>query len=707
MLHLEHKLTLSRAVAEAPNLTNRFSDDDLARIAKCCSDGYERDEQSRSSWLTRTRAAMDLALQIQQDKSFPWPNCSNIAFPLITIATMQFHSRSYPTLFSGPDIVKYRVPGVDKTGELTKHANLVARYMSHQCMDLDESFEEQHDRLLINVPIVGCAFVKTQRNTSKGINTSTLVQAQDLVIDYFAKSVDGAARKTQLIPLYRNEVYERCVAGTFRDVLNESWYKNPYQTPSRPQDLQRDRANGRTQPEPDDSTPILFGEQHCWLDLDEDGYAEPYIVTFDIVHKQIVRIVARWEREEDVERVGGRVLRINATEYYTKFGLIPAPDGSIYDVGFGVLLGPLNESVNTIVNQLVDAGTMSVAAGGFLSRGVKIAGGSITFQPFGWKRVDSTGDDLRKGIFPLPVREPSAVLFNLLTLLINYVQRISGSTDVMAGENPGQNTPAYNMNAMVEQGSKIYSAIFKRCWRSLRDEFRKLYILNARHMPARVNFGEGAIGREYFLEDPSYVVPAADPNMTSESMKLQQAVTLKQAAMTTPGYNKVAVEHNFLRALRVDGVETLFPGEPPAPPPPDPKIVIEQMRDRREMLRMRMEQDQFAISLMEEHRLNTAKIIQLQADAAKLMTEAGGAQSAQQLEVLRAAIDAYSAHNDSLARRAELLMKGQETSGSPTDGGGSQGMAPPSDDPGVQDALDQLAGAAQGTMGLGLLQPGQ
>lgn len=702
MLRLDQYIKLDEKVCLDPNLATRFSADDLNRIGQHCWEGYEQDENSRADWLARTQAAMELALQVVKGKSFPWPNCSNVAFPLVTIAVLQFHARAYPEMFAGPDIVKYRVPGYDPQGKLTEVANLVARFMTHQCMNVDESFEEQHDRLLINVPIVGCAFIKTRRDPAKGGNTSSLVLARDLVIDYFAKSVDGAARKTHIIPLYRNEVYERCVAGTFCDVRDEDWYTTPFQAATTPQEAERDRVAGRQPPRVDESTPIIFGEQHCWLDLDNDGYAEPYIVTFDLTHKKVVRIVARWERPDDVERLNGEILRIKASEYFTKFGLVPAPDGSIYDIGFGVLLGPLNEATNSLVNQLIDSGTMSVAAGGFLSRGVKIRGGSITFQPFGWQRVDSTGDDLRKGVFPLPVREPSAVLFNLLTLLINYTQRISGSGDTLVGENPGQNTPKANMDTMVEQGMKIYSAIFKRMWRSLRDEFRKLFILNARHMPDRVQFGEASISREFFLEDPSNLVPAADPNLVSESMRLQQALTLKQAAAMTPGYDVPAVERNFLRALRVDGAEALYPGPDKVPPLPNPKAMVEQLKTQREQMKLAAAKEQFMIDMMEQRRLNNAKILQLEAQAAKLLKEAEGVDIGHQIAALEAAIGAYKAHNDAISQRLEVMLKGMESAG--TEEGGSRGMASPPRHEGVQGASDLLAGIPQGAMGAGGVQ---
>ncbi len=207
--------------------------------------------------------------------------------------------------------------------------------------------------------------------------------------------------------------------------------------------LDADRRTGKNAPEGNTNTPFTCLEQHCWLDLDDDGYAEPYVVTIEENSQAVLRIVSRWDREEDVERDSkNRIISINPMEYFTKIPFIPSPDGGIMDIGFGVLLGPLNESVNSAINQMFDSGTLSNTAGGFLGRGAKIRGGVYQFAPFSWNRVDSTGDDLRKNIFPLPVREPSAVMFQLLGMLIDYTNRISGATDMLTGVNPGQNTPA-------------------------------------------------------------------------------------------------------------------------------------------------------------------------------------------------------------------------------------------------------------------------
>ena len=381
---------------------------------------------------------------------------------------------------------------------------------------------------------------------------------------------------------------------------------------------------------------------------------------------------------------------------YTKYGLIPSPDGSIYDLGFGGLLGPLNESVDTIVNQLIDAGTLSTTAGGFLSRGVKMKGGEMAFRPFQWNTVESTGDDLRKGIFPLPVREPSAVLFQLLSLLINYTQRISGSTDVMTGENPGQNTPAHNMQTMVEQGQKIYSDTFKRMWRSMGQEFRKLYILNGRHLPDQFMFGTQPMGRELFLSDPSQLVPVADPNLVSDSQRSQQAVMIKQSAMTTPGYDLEAVERNFLSAHHVDQIDHLYPGPKKVPPLPNPKMMIEEAKTQREGMKEQTKKELAALALMETKRVNDAKILQLEAQAVALMEGVDDEDARHELAVLNAQIGAAKNVDDTVTKHLELILKEQQNASKQGNGGG-MGNAPGK--PGAGPLPSPASGESPGGMG--------
>jgi len=659
---IEHPIQLDASAIAAANLTDRFDPEDLKRIGAECKQGLDRDEQSRAVWLRRNEAGMDLALQVVKDKTFPWPGASNIAFPLVAIAAQQFHARAYPALLGSADIVKCRVGGADLDGMKTARAERVSTQMSWQVTTEDKPWEEQTDKQLLNLSIVGTNFKKSYRKASH--NVSELVLAKDLILNYWAKSVEDCPRKTHFIPLFRNDIRERVLKGTFRDVLEEAWFAAAPPNNQTQTKTNADNRQGQTPPPPDSSAPFRTYEQHCVMDLDGDGYAEPYIITFDYDSAEVVRIVTRFEDETAIERVAtgprkGEIIRIEADEYFTKYSFIPSPDGGIYDLGFGVFLGPLNETTNSLINQLVDAGTMQNTAGGFLGRGAKIRGGVYTFAPLEWKRVDSTGDDLKKSIFPLPVREPSMVLFQLLGLLISYTNRLSGATDLMVGENPGQNTPAETSRLMAEMGQKLYNAIFKRVWRAMGAEFLKLYKLNGRYMGTEPGVG-GATRDDYVgLAD---IFPAADPNITSDVMQVQLAGSLKQAAMTTPGYNRDAVERRWLKAMKVDNVDEIFPGSEGQEPPKDPRITIAEMKLQSEQMRLAAEKEEFMISLMEEQRVNNAEILKLQAQAAEAAANAQSEQAYAQVALINAQVASVKTRNDSLNARIEQLLKMRDLS---------------------------------------------
>ncbi len=659
MYKLNTKFKIDKSVINSPNLIDRFDDKDLCTIGNCMREQYERDCHSRAKWERRMETAMDLAMQVQNEKTWPWQGCSNIVFPLVTIAAMQFHARAYPAIVNGRNIVAARVLGPDPQGVEQARADRISKYMSYQLLEEDSNWEEQLDRSLLSVAIVGCGFAKTHRIHET--NTSDFVQAKDLVMDYYAKSVEDCTFKTHVFELYRNEMHERMVTGTFRDVSDESWYQSDAVTRLDNEKAREDKRTGLTQPSPDMATPFTILEHHCWMDFDQDGYAEPYIITTEYGSEAVLRIVARFDREEDVLRNSrGDIIRIQATEYFTKRPFVPSPDGSIYDIGFGVLLGPLNESVNSAINQLFDAGTLSNTAGGFLGRGAKIRGGTVEFRPFGWNRVDSTGDDLHKNIVPLPVREPSAVMFNLLNLIIDYTNRISGATDMLTGVNPGQNTPAETSRAMVEQGQKIYSAIFKRIWRSLKWEFKKLYDLNALYLPISLPFGDagGTIAREDFSGSSKGIVPAADPTITSDAAMFARAQMLKTAAQTNPGYDVDAVEREFLRSLGVTDSSIIYPGvAAKGPPGPSEKIQIQQLKNQLAAQQLQLKAQEMQMTLQETQRLNNAKIMQLEAQAASLQKTAQLADSDMQIQAFRAAIEALREQNKNSSAQFDQLME--------------------------------------------------
>jgi len=624
-MNLKDKYDIKDLAYEA-NIAELLCAEDLNTIGHQVVKDYDADITSRSSWEKRTETSLKLALQVAENKNFPWPNASNVKFPLITIAALQYHARSYPVLIDSDLPVKCRVVGDDKDGLKALRSTRVEQHMSYQLLEEDEVWEAEMDKVLITQPIIGCAFKKTYYDPVKKHNISENVLAKDLVVNYWSKTLETDPRVSHVLQMTKKVIYERVARGLWCDVSDGR--ATQYVSAILGNGLQQaqDKAQGLTPPETtDSSTPIEVLEQHCFIDFDDDGYAEPYIVYVRKDNKKVARIVARYTVSDiEYNKKGDTVLSIKADQYFTKYPFIPSPDGGFYDLGFGVLLGPLNESINTIINQLVDAGTMANTAGGFLSRGIKLRGGNYTFNPMEWKHVDTTGDDLRKGIVPLPVREPSQVMFTLLNLLINYGERIGGSVDILTGQNPGQNTPAETTRTMAEQGMKIFNGIFKRTHRSLKQEFRKLYRLNQIFIDEDLSYVSNAKSNGLILSDDykgpvTDVMPTADPSITSDAQRMNQANAIAQRVSATPGlYNRYEVEYNILKAMKVTNIDKVLPdpkGPNAVPPPVNPKVQIEQMKQQAKQASDQLQMKMGLLKLMGEAELNQAKIQKLEAEA--------------------------------------------------------------------------------------------
>ena len=623
-MNLKDTFNINDLMYEA-NIAELLCKEDLEKIGMQVVKDFDNDLLSRSSWEKRTETSLKLALQVAETKNFPWANASNVKFPLITIAALQYHARSYPVLIDSDLPVKCRVIGDDKDGLRALRSTRVEQHMSYQLLEEDEDWESEMDKVLITQPIIGCAFKKTYYDPIRKHNVSENVLARDLVVNYWTKSLETSSRVTHILQMTKNEIYERTARGLWLDGVSEG-RQQQYSSVAMGNGLQnaQDKAQGMQPPEPNDSsTPIEMLEQHCFIDFDKDGYAEPYIVYVRRDNKKVARIVARYTKSDVEVNSDGVILSIKAEQYFTKYPFIPSPDGGFYDLGFGVLLGPLNESINTIINQLVDAGTMANTAGGFLSRGIKLRGGNYGFNPMEWKHVDTTGDDLRKGIVPLPVREPSQVLFTLLNLLINYGERIGGSVDILSGQNPGQNTPAETTRTMAEQGMKIFNGIFKRTHRSLKQEFRKLYRLNQIFVTENTPYVSNAKGTGIVLasdyEGPvTDVMPTADPSITSDAQRLNQAAAIAARVAATPGlYNRYEAEYTFLKAIKVTNIDKILPdpkGPNAVPPPVNPKVQIEQMKQQAKQASDQLNMKMALLKLMGEAELNQAQIQKLEAE---------------------------------------------------------------------------------------------
>ena len=659
----------------SPNIAELLDETSLNTIGYNVAYEFDIDKNSRSQWEKRVEDAMKLALQVSETKSFPWSGASNVKFPLVTMAALQFHSRAYPALIPSSKIVKVGIDTVqEQDTNLVLQRKRVEDHMSYQVLEEDENWEAEMDKVLITVPIVGCAFKKTYWDFNEDHPVSENILAKDFVVSYWTKNLKDCTRQTHMLYLSKNDVIARQRRGIWLDLDLSTNHTIPQDNLTNTQN----RSQGVDAPTFDPATPYEFLEQHRWEDLDGDGFKEPYIITIHRETRKVVRIVANYFEESIKRNAAGDIINIKPESYFTKYSFIPSPDGGFYDIGFGILLGPLNESINTIINQLIDAGTMATTAGGFLSRGIKIRGGNYNFAPLEWKHVDSTGDDLAKGIVPLPVREPSQVLYTLLTTLVQYGERIIGATDIMVGENVGQNTPAATSQTMAENGMKVFAGIFKRIHKALKEEFRKLYRLNQLYLPTEYKYATGVVLASDYVMRSDMVKPAADPHVVSDSQRIMQAQTLLQTATSVPGFNMYNVLVRYLDAMKVTNIDEVLP-DPKGPnavqPQPNPKVQVEQIKAQ---VKQADSQGKLKVAigkLQLEAELARAKIMKLQAESVKALEEAGGVKEGHRIAMLDAQIGAAKAQQEGILRSIEIMKDTiGESDGNSSDGAGIPGM---------------------------------
>ena len=560
-------------ILSSVNVAEDLDEQLLIKIGNQVVDGYETDKTSRKPWEDDLKTWTELALQVSSQKTYPWPNAANIKYPLLATAAMQFAARAYPTLVpSNGQVVKCKVIGSDFTGEKERRAKRISTHMSYQVMEEMNDWEEDMDKLLIALPIAGTCFKKTYWDSAKQRNCSKLVLPKSLVVNYYCRRIEDAERITEVFNLTRRQVKERQNKKVFLDIdLGDPIIDNTDQMlTSVNKAFQHDTAE-------DETTPYTLLEQHTFIDLDDDGYSEPYIATVDYNTRKVLRIVPRFTARDVEINDDGSVICIEPTQYYTKYSFIPNPDGGFYDIGFGRLLGPLNNSANTIINQLVDAGSLSNLQSGFIGKGLRIKMGEAKFQPGEWKAVNAVGDDLKKQIFPLPVREPSSVLFNLLDLLLKSGKELASVAEIFVGKMPGQNTPATTTMATIEQGMKVFTAVYKRIYRSLTAEFRKIYKLNREYMNPEeyVDVLDEPIPQSDYYGSENDVVPGADPTAVSsqeKQAKVQALMQILQLGTIDPMY----VTQQYLEAFEIPNAERAI--RQPPPPQPDPKAQALQMK---------------------------------------------------------------------------------------------------------------------------------
>lgn len=607
----ESALTLQQ-ILSGQNLAKLLDENQLNTIGQTVVRDVETDEGSREDWEERYERNMKIAMQIKEEKTFPWAGASNSKSPILTIAAIQFNAEAYPVIVDGSNLVKGRVLGPDPDGTKRARADRIGQHMTWQLLYRMPGWEEETDRLLLILPIVGCMFRKTYYDSIENANRSDIVDGNDFIINNDAKSIESAPRYTQVLHYYPYEVKGLVNAGIWQDVPLDDDAEN-----SSPDD---DQALGD------------YYEQHRTLDLDEDGFPEHYVVTCTKEGK-VARIVpcfgpesitvlrndngktaklkdmfeefAQQVEPEQAEymalSLAEKIVKIERRQYFTKYGFIPSPDGSFYDIGYGDLLENVTGLIDRLNNQMLDAATLANAQGGFVGSGVNVRGGNFAFRTVGeWKRVDAGGMDLRSQIVPLQLPGPSAVSFNLLELLIQQARDITSAQDVVSGKAP-PNQPATTTLALIEQASSVKKGIFKRIWRSFGEELRILRRLNRDYLDEEEYFqlndpepemdeqGQplqgpdgnpqmttvAKVGRDDYADEDLDVIPVADPSQISDAHKMARAQATFEAFNTDPLINQEWLRKNLLNALGATDIKEAMKVPPPQPPPEMMKIMGE------------------------------------------------------------------------------------------------------------------------------------
>lgn len=551
------------------NIAQQLSEEQLKKIGIIVVEEYKADLASRFEWEARAENWLKLFSGYRDPKSFPWPDASNVCVPLLGVASLQFNARALDSIVPAKGIAKCYATD----GQAIERAARVDKHFNWQLTEDMDSFEDGMDELLMLLPIYGSAFKKTYYDEIERKPVSLPLSVYEFVVPYKTKRLNKCPRCTHAFEEYLNDIKIKAQQGVYVAAamdLKPGVIENP-DKPGRNIQRTREEIEGERKSNFVEQ-PRLILEQHRFLDLDEDGIQEPYIVTVDDETAAVLSIQPRWY----MDQLTGQM---KSLEYFTDYSFIKNPE-SVYGYGFGHFLEHLNESANAIINQLIDAGTLNTTICGILNKRSGVKKGHLQFQMGQFIEADVTTDDIRKALYQFDFKEPSAVLFNLLGLIVNYAKEISSVSDSMLGKMPPSDTTATSMMAVLEQGLKVYSTIHKRIHRSFKRELKKIFFIDSQTLDERVYFevqdstSGDMIGYESGRADYSNmidVMPVSDPNITSKAEKLLKAKTVYETALTNPLINSdrekvYNATRKYLEANEVQNVDQYIDKEPPAPP---------------------------------------------------------------------------------------------------------------------------------------------
>jgi len=549
------------------NLADILPEDILEPLGSELKNNYVDYKMSRKDWEKSYTDGLDLLGFKYENRTEPFQGASGATHPVLAEAVTQFQATAYKELLPSDGPVRTQILGVNNPGK-QQQAERVKDFMNYQIMDQMTEYEPEFDSMLFHLPLAGSTFKKVYYDDLLGRAVSKFVPADDLIVPYTANSLAEAEAIIHVLKISENDLRKQQVAGFYADVeLTSPGMVVNDEVSKKEKELEGTKKSGKQIP--------MYTLLECHVDLDLEGFEDigpdgeptgiklPYIVTVEEGSGTVLSIRRNYAPNDPKKQ---------RVQYFVHFKFLPGL--GFYGFGLIHMIGGLSRTATVALRQLLDAGTLSNLPAGFKQRGVRVRDEASPIQPGEFKDVDAPGGNLREAFFPLPYKEPSATLLQLMGIVVQAGQRFAAISELQTGEG-NSNAAVGTTIALLERGSKVMSAIHKRLYNSMRHEFKLLSKVIATYLPPEYPYdvvGGARLIKQLDFDDRIDILPVADPNIFSMSQRITLAQTQLQLATSNPQiHNLYSAYRNMYEAIGVKNIDSVLP--PPAPVQPmDPSM---------------------------------------------------------------------------------------------------------------------------------------
>ena len=544
------------------NLAEEMPDRELARISSDLLGEFDANKAGRQEWEDAYTNGLELLGFTYDERTQPFRGASAVTHPLLAEAATQFQAQAFNELLPASGPVRTVVMGKESTSK-NQQASRVRQFMNYYITSVMEEYTPDMDQMLFYLPLAGSTFKKTYFDETLGRAVSKFVPAENLVVPYETSDLETCPNITQVVRMSLNDLRKRQIGGSYLDVE-----VIPAQKELSDLEGEMDRIEGLEPNQIDYDCTIL----ECHVDLDLEGYEEldddgeptgikvPYVVTLSEDNGQVLSIRRNYQEDDELKR---------KIQYFTHFKFLPG--FGFYGLGLIHTIGGLSRTATAALRQLIDAGTLSNLPAGFKARGLRIRDDDDPLQPGEFRDVDAPGGAIRDSLMPLPFKGPDQTLFNLLGFVVEAGQRFATITDLKVGDG-NQQAAVGTTIAMMEQGTRVMSAVHKRLHYAMKQEFKILARVMSESLPQQYPYtvpgGDESIMREDF-DDRVDVVPVSNPNVFSQAQRIVMAQTKLQLASQAPElHNLNEVYRDMYEALGVTDVDRIMKAVPTDEPVP-------------------------------------------------------------------------------------------------------------------------------------------